>query len=66
MTRSWRIILWIAAALQAAGLVLAGAGWLSGASTGRIINEVFGSKAALQAELDGVKAQVLSLLHDLF
>ena len=65
MTRSWRIILWIAAALLAAGLVLAGAGWLSGASTGRIINEVFGNRAGLTAELDGVKAQFLALLKDL-
>lgn len=66
MTRSWRIVLWIAAALLAAGLVLAGAGWLSGASTGRIVNEVFGNRAGLLTELDGVKAQFLSLLNDLF
>ena len=66
MTRSWRIVLWIAAALFAAGLVLAGAGLLSGASAGRIVNEVFGSKAGLTAELDAVKSQLLSLLHDIF
>ena len=66
MTKSWRIIFWLAAALLVVGLVLAGAGWLSGASTGRIVNEVFGSKAGLQAELDGVKAQVLALINDIF
>ena len=65
MTRAWRIVLWIAAALFAAGLVLAGAGWLSGASTGRIVNEVFGSRAGLQTELDAVLAQLRSLLDGL-
>ena len=66
MTRSWRIVLWIAAALLAAGLVLAGAGLLSGASTGRIISEVFGSRAGLQAELDAAGAWLLDLLGSIF
>lgn len=65
MTRTWRIVLWIAAALFAAGVVLAGAGWLSGASTSRIINEVFGNKAGLLAEMDAVKARLLAMLKTL-
>lgn len=65
MTKAWRIVFWIAAALFAAGLVLAGAGLLSGASTSRIVNEVFGSEAGLLAELDAARVRLLDLLDTL-
>ena len=66
MTRTWRIILWITLALLAVGLVLAGAGWLCGASTKRIINEAFGGPSGLLAELDALKARLPVALGNLF
>lgn len=65
MTRAWKIVFWVAAALLLAGVVLAGAGWLCGASTARIVNEVFGSRDGLLAEVDAVRARLLSLLDAL-
>ena len=60
MSRVWRVVLFIALALVAAGIVLMGAGWLTGASAPRIAELVFGGQAELnawlQSGLDRVRA----------
>lgn len=67
MTKAWRTVGWIVLILLAAGIVLGGAGWLTGASPSRMIDMVFGgtdaARAAAQEALDrllgiwnGVKA----------
>ncbi len=56
MSNTWRIVLWIAGILLAAGIVLGGAGWLTGASLPRMADVLFGgmeeARAAAQAALD--------------
>ena len=63
MSNAWRIVLWIAGILLAAGIVLGGAGWLTGASLPRMADVLFGgveeARAAAQATLD----RGLDLLH---
>lgn len=69
MTRAWKIVCWVAAALFVVGLVLIGAGLLSGASTHRILNEAFGGQDGFRTWLDGLWAQLRALpalLRELF
>lgn len=47
MSRMWRIVLFAAAALLGLGLVLLGAGWLTGGSVSRIVELVFGGQEEL-------------------
>lgn len=49
MTKIWRAVGWIVLALLAAGLVLGGIGWLTGASPIRMIDVVFGGVDAAKA-----------------
>ena len=49
MTKIWRIVGWIVLTLVAAGLVLGGIGWLTGASPIRMIDMVFGGADAAKA-----------------
>ena len=51
MSRIWRVVLFIVLALLATGVVLIGAGWLTGASVTRIVELVFGGPAELQTWL---------------
>ena len=51
MGRAWRIVLTVVLVLLAAGVVLLGAAWLTGASVGRIVELVFGGQAELEAWL---------------
>ena len=55
MAKVWRIVLWCALLLLAAGVVLGGVGWLTGASVPRMADTVFGgmeeAKAAAKAAL---------------
>ena len=48
MAKAWRIILIVAAFLAAAGIVLIGAAWLTGASPARIVELVFDGPEGLQ------------------
>ncbi len=48
MTRGWRVFMTIVLVLFAAGLVLLGAAWLTGASLHRIVELVFGGRAGLE------------------
>ena len=47
MSRMWRIVLFAAAALLGLGLVLLGAGWITGGSVSRIVELVFGGPEEL-------------------
>lgn len=49
MTKAWRIVLFITGGLVLAGLVLAGVGWLTGASPLRMADILYGG-------VDGVRA----------
>ena len=48
MGRAWRIVLTVVVFLAVAGVVLMGAAWLTGASTERIVELVFGGPEGLQ------------------
>lgn len=48
MTRVWKIVFWFSVTMLTIGLVLAGAGWLTGASSNRIIETCFGSTDAIR------------------
>ena len=56
MSKAWRIFLWAAGILLAAGIVLGGAGWLTGASLPRMADVLYGgtdeARAAAQAALE--------------
>lgn len=51
MSKVWRGVFFAVLALLAAGVVLMGAGWLTGGSIPRIVELVFGGPAELQAWL---------------
>ena len=51
MSKVWRFVLYLAAALVIAGVVLLGAAWVTGASIHRIVELVFGGQAELDAWL---------------
>ncbi|MBE6997266.1 MAG: hypothetical protein E7427_03750 [Ruminococcaceae bacterium] len=68
MAKAWRVVLTIAVCLIAAGLLLLGAAWLTGTSTTRIAELVFGESGFsgwLQAARNAFTAlftQIRSLL----
>lgn len=62
MAKVWRIVLWLALGLAAAGLVLGGAGWLTGASPERIYDIVSGRAGVAAVELPAWIVSVRSLL----
>ncbi len=73
MSRVWRIVMFIVLALIAAGVVLAGAALLTGASIPRIIELVFGGQAELEIWFRGgvdracaLWSGALELLRNLF
>ena len=49
MAKAWRTVLLAVLVLLAAGVVLMGAAWLTGASVPRIVELVFGGQAGLDA-----------------
>lgn len=51
MNKLWRTVMTIALILVAAGIVLLGAAWVTGASIPRIIEMVFGGRDELNAWL---------------
>ena len=63
MTKAWRIVLWAVLALIVAGAVLAGIGWLPGASPVRMADLLFGSVdgfyIAMQTAADTAAARLL-------
>ena len=65
MNRIWRIVLFLTLALVAMGIVLLGAGWLTGASVPRVIELVFGGEEALNASLTDLLNRWNSLWNDL-
>ena len=65
MSKAWRIVLFIVLGLLAAGVVLAGAGWLTGASLVRIEELVLGGKGGLQTWLQTGVDRVLAFLTGL-
>ena len=58
MAKAWRIVGWIVVILLAAGIVLGGAGWLTGASLPRMIDMVFGGGAAARSAAEGALEQI--------
>ena len=66
MAKIWRIVVWAALGLLIAGIVLGGAGWLTGASLPRMADILFGgtdeAKAAAQAVLEQGSETLQSVL----
>ena len=62
MTKAWRIVLWAVLALIVGGAVLAGIGWLTGASPVRMADLLFGSVdgfyTAMQTAADTAAARL--------
>ena len=65
MTKAWRVVLWIVLALLAAGIVLAGAGWLTGASPLRMAEQLFGGVDEVQAAVNSIAIQAEEVLTEL-
>lgn len=65
MTRAWRVVLWIVMALLAAGIVLAGAGWLTGASLPRMAELLFGGVEEAGAAAGAVVSRAMELISAL-
>jgi len=65
MTRAWRVVLWIVLALLAAGIVLAGAGWLTGASLPRMAELLFGGVEEAGAAAGVVASRATELISAL-
>lgn len=61
MTKAWRVVIWIALALLVAGVVLMGAGWLTGASLPRMADMVFGGADAAKAAAHGLLTRLAGL-----
>ena len=69
MSRAWRVVLTLVLILLAAGVVLLGAAWLTGASVQRAIELVFGGQTELEewlrAGLDRANALWTAALEQL-
>ena len=65
MAKAWRAVLIIAAFLAAAGVVLMGAAWLTGASPVRIVELVFDGPEGLQRWWDTAQRSAGSLWESL-
>ena len=61
MAKAWRVVLIIVVFLAAAGIVLIGAAWLTGASPARIVELVFDGPEGVAVWWDAAKAMVASL-----
>lgn len=61
MIRFWKIVLPVVAILFLTGIVLAGAGWLTGASPDRIAELLYGGWDVLRGIFDAVRTEVLQL-----
>ncbi len=66
MSKMWRIVLYAAAALLGLGLVLLGAGWLTGGSVSRITELVFGGPEELRVWFHDGLNSIQSMLSALF
>lgn len=62
MTRYWKIVLAVVAVLLLTGLVLAGAGLITGASPDRIAELLYGGWDVLTGVFNTVKQELLQLL----
>ena len=65
MAKAWRIVGWIVLILLVAGIVLGGAGWLTGASLPRMIELVFGGTDGAKAAVEGLFSRTTSALEQL-
>ena len=63
MAKVWRIVGWAVLILLVAGIVLGGAGWLSGASLPRMIDLVFGGGAAARIAASTAMGRITGLLQ---
>ena len=63
MAKVWRIVGWAVLILLVAGIVLGGAGWLSGASLPRMIDLVFGGGAAARSAALAATDRIAGLLQ---
>ena len=63
MAKVWRIVGWAVLILLVAGIVLGGAGWLSGASLPRMIDLVFGGGAAARSAASTAMGRITGLLQ---
>ena len=61
MAKAWRVVGIIAAFLAAAGVVLIGAAWLTGASPARIVELVFDGPEGLQRWWDTAQQSAAGL-----
>ena len=61
MAKAWRVVLWIVLFLLAAGVVLMGAAWLTGASNARIVELAFGGQEGVDAWLATVRETAVRL-----
>ena len=62
MSRAWRVVLTVVVGILAAGIVLLGAAWVTGAAVWRIEELAFGGVGGLRIWLHGMLAEVRSLL----
>ena len=58
MTRAWRIVIMIVLAMLALGVLLGGAGLLTGASWPRVWSQLSGPFTQLQSQLEQTVAQL--------
>ena len=61
MAKAWRVVLTVVVFLAAAGVVLIGAAWLTGASPARIVELVFDGPEGLQRWWDTAQQSAASL-----
>lgn len=63
MSKAWKVFLWIAGILLAAGIVLGGAGWLTGASPVRMADVLFGDVESARASAQAALGRFTDLLR---
>jgi len=61
MIRAWKIVFCVFGILVAAGLVLAAAGYFTGASVSRMIEVAFGSREALDTIIQLLKQELAAV-----
>jgi len=59
MTRFWKIVIAVFALVLIAGILLAGVGYLTGASVERIAEVVFGGWSGIMELLESLQAQLM-------
>ena len=65
MAKVWRIVLWCVLILLAAGILLGGAGWLTGASVTRMADTVFGGMEEARTAAHAAVEQGIDTLQGL-